>query len=391
MDKISHLLLTLPTCYDGVVTTIETLSEANLTLAFVKTRLLDQETKLKNTSKDTSAKVLQAIGNNQVKENKYKNKAMHKKQFKNKFKSKPKCFHCGKPGHLKRDCFLLKRQVGNQNFASDISGQEKQAQIATTNSERGFAFMIRKENINKNMGLIEFILDSGASDHLINDMSLFSEHENLQNHIAIEIAKRGEYIHATVKGVVNLTSSGRKITLKNVLYCKEIPHNLLSVKKMQDAEMTVEFNPDGIRVTKDGNLAFDGTCEYNVPIIRFTMNSRVYTSKVRNSAEYRLWHERLGHISAGKFLEIKQNELFEDINILKDIELNQDLCEACINGKQSRLKFNKFKNKENIQRPLFVVHSDVCGPITPSTIDNKNYYVVFIDEYTHYSVTYIIK
>jgi len=57
--------------------------------------------------------------------------------------------------------------------------------------------MIRTENINKNMGLIKFILDSGASDHFINDMSLFSENESLQNHIAIEIEKRGEYIHAT--------------------------------------------------------------------------------------------------------------------------------------------------------------------------------------------------
>jgi len=118
------------------------------------------------------------------------------------------------------------------------------------------------------------------------------------------------------------------------------------------------------------------------------MNSKIFASNISNSAEYRLWHERLGHISVGKFLEIKRNSLFEDTNILKNIDLNHELCEACINGKQARLKFQKFKNKENITRPLFVVHSDVCGPITASTIDNKNYYVVFIDQYTHCCVTY---
>lgn len=66
------------------------------------------------------------------------------------------------------------------------------------------------------------------------------------------------------------------------------------------------------------------------------------------------------------------------------------MCPICIQSKQTRLSFNRLFRKYS-KRPLEIVHSDICGPISPSTFDDKNYFVTFLDDYTHFSIVYLIK
>jgi len=392
VDKVSHLLLTLSPCYDGVITAIETLSEENITLSFVKNRLLDHEIKLRNDTKDTSTKVLQAISSRVFPKNK-RNISLNKnrKTFRsNKFKSNSNmnCYFCGKKGHFQKDCFKFKKLRPSNNKEN-----EKQVQAASVIPQQGIAFMIRRVISHSAIsGGVSFILDSGASDHIINNKSLYADHIDVESPIGIAVAKCGEYVYATSKGIVKLRSSSQvDVTLEDVLFFKEIPHNLLSVKRMQDSGVTIEFHPGGVKATKDGQVILEGVCEYNVPIINFELCHRAYAMhKGNTNKEYRLWHERLGHLSKGKFLEIKRHNMFEDSHLLKNVQINNEICEPCVNGKQCRLPFEKSKNKIYIRRPLFIIHSDVCGPITPSTVDGKSYYVVFIDQYTHYCVTYLL-
>lgn len=181
--------------------------------------------------------------------------------------------------------------------------------------------------------------------------------------------------------------------LEEVLHCADVPYNLLSVTKMQNGGMTIIFDDKGVEVKKGNKVIIKGNRSNNLILIIFKVSQNMANSAniQTNINEYKLWHKRLGHISKNKFIELKNNRMIEDIDLVNKIMPNDDICEACVNGKQTRLKFNRSKNKSYIKRPLFVVHSNVCGPITPSAINDKNYYVVFIDDFTHYCVTYLIK
>jgi len=122
-------------------------------------------------------------------------------------------------GAYKKDCFLLKMQAGNQNVPDGNNVREGQAQMVTeTQPERAFAFLMNAEvrerqtqkvekqqkcefafmvklvNYTEKSDEVNFILDSGASDHLVNNINLFSEYENLNLNVAFEIAKRGEFV-----------------------------------------------------------------------------------------------------------------------------------------------------------------------------------------------------
>ena len=410
--KVALLLVTLPTSYESIVTAIETLAEDNMTLCFVKLRLLDHETKLKMESVDCSAKVLQAtkiknnfkskkVNNNAKMNYKYNKNNNKKKQFfKNNFNSdknkfSKKCDFCGRRNHEKNDCYFFKKPNETEGKTAELASSH----LAVINNDAisGFAFMVNDQTLTSSNKLC-FILDSGSSDHIINRDDLFEKSFELQPCIKIGTAKTGVYLTAKKKGNVSVISDvGVQGTLEDVLYCPDSPHNLLSVRRLQKKRMRIVFDEHGgIEVIKDGKCVIRGKPLNNdLLIINFKIPKKKLNGKrsaftVSNFNNYKLWHQRFGHISKSKFLKLQHAEMVNNITEISKILPDDDLCEPCINGKQTRLPFNKIKNKEHVTRPLFIIHSDVCGPINPLTMNNKKYYVVFIDQYTHYSVTYLM-
>ena len=75
-----------------------------------------------------------------------------------------------------------------------------------------------------------------------------------------------------------------------------------------------------------------------------------------------------------------------DYNASKEI----DFCESCVSGKIHRSFFPK-SGRERVEEPLGLIHSDLCGKISSPSLSHAEYFVVFIDDKTHYVWIYVVK
>ena len=96
-----------------------------------------------------------------------------------------------------------------------------------------------------------------------------------------------------------------------------------------------------------------------------------------------IWHTRLGHAS---FSRVQQ---MDSRGLLGSVSTKNFDCVLCQLGKQPTLPFN---TSESISTDIFdLIHSDVWGPSSISSIGGSRYFVVFVDNYSHYSWIFNMK
>jgi len=83
--------------------------------------------------------------------------------------------------------------------------------------------------------------------------------------------------------------------------------------------------------------------------------------------------QRLGHSYKSNLSRLIKEKMVDGIDIsTKDIDKLDVVCESCVGGKQTRRPF-KGRLLQRSSRPLELIHTDVYGPISPATWDNKRY------------------
>ena len=97
-----------------------------------------------------------------------------------------------------------------------------------------------------------------------------------------------------------------------------------------------------------------------------------------------LCHRRLGHVNY-KALPI----VSKAVTGLLEIQIDHGLCKGCAQGNNTKNPFPSSNNKA--KGILDIVHSDVCGLMSTTSLSEYVYYVSFIDDYSRKTWIYFLK
>jgi histone deacetylase 1/2 len=231
-----------------------------------------------------------------------------------------------------------------------------------------------------------WLFDTGATDHLTNDMGRMTVQERYTGTDQVQVAN-GSGLSITHVGHSRLPGSSSPIELKNILHVPGLSTNLLSVYRLvSDNDIFVEFHKYFFfvkdKVTK--RILLRGRSRgglYPLPFNRVSASGRQASSGIRLSSEQ--WHRRLGHPSNKVVHQIVSSN-----NLPCSSNIESSVCDACQRAKSHQLPYN-YSTRVSTS-PLELIHSDVWGPALPSSGGFK-YYVSFIDDYSRYCWIYLIK
>ena len=95
-----------------------------------------------------------------------------------------------------------------------------------------------------------------------------------------------------------------------------------------------------------------------------------------------LWHRRLAHVGMSTLKKVMKKDL---VRGLKDVTFQKDkLCSACQAGKQVA-NTHPSKTFMSTSRPLELLHMDLFGLTSYTSIGGNNYGFVIVDDFSRYT------
>ncbi|CAH9101387.1 unnamed protein product [Cuscuta europaea] len=233
-----------------------------------------------------------------------------------------------------------------------------------------------------------WILDTGASDHMVYDASLYT---TPTKNIFINIQlPTGNFTSATKIGDIKLNSY---LTLHNVLYVPNFSYNLMSISTLTSHDnISVSFTSKHAILQDRLTHKMIGYADLHKGLYNFNSASSITHTPTVHSANSQhsqrdvsattFWHFRLGHFPINKL------SFLSDCNISNN-EKHSFPCDICHFAKQKRLLFHI--STSHASTAFDLIHMDVWGPYKVTSYTSFRYFLTIVDDYTRCTWVFLLK
>ncbi|MBW0482496.1 hypothetical protein O181_022211 [Austropuccinia psidii MF-1] len=216
------------------------------------------------------------------------------------------------------------------------------------------------------------VIDCGATHHMFSDKSIFTK-LILTPEEKIATSNPRSNLTCKGKGTVEIEVDKRLLTLYNCLYVPNITKNLVSLLELCTKSMTIQKTDATFQLLNDNQILLNGQLINKLMCVSFN-RPRTFLSKL---APNRLWHLRLGD---------QGNQVLKSLGLQP---CENDFCDTCVKGKMTHLPF-KSHFTQTI-KPLYCLHMDLIGPISPPSNSGHRYILTIINQHTSFKITSFLK
>ena len=309
---------------------------------------------------------------------KHQEKTQGEKNAPTKFKGK--CYNCGKAGHMASDCRKPKKSKQQKTEAhmtmdklsADVDDMNLCAMVSeclTVGNER------------------DWWVDTGATRHICSNRSMFTTYHAVEKEEQLFMGNSStSKVEGKGKVVMRLTS-GKELTLNEVLYVPDIRKNLVSGSLLSKNGFKLVFVSDKFVLTKNDVFVGKGYLQDGL----FKMSCFTISPKSANKVQAsvyliecsHVWHGRLGHVNYDTLRRLI------NLNFIPKIKIDPHYkCETCVESKLTR---SSFHSVERDTEPLDLIHTDICDLKYVPTRGGKKYFITFIDDSTRYCYVYLLR
>src|SRR5271169_5018655 len=379
-NYISVLLNCAPPRYDIQISILE--AQDSATPAIIVNRLLEEYRKFLAVKAE---KTMMALLTNHGKST--NQKAGKSKNEKRSFKFDGRCNHCSKRGHKEDQCWIKHPGLQPEKGRKDEKKEKpRYSMMATTAGPES-----PKRQSNPHV----WFTDSGASDHFSPHRNLFTTFRKLEKPVVIETAE-GTAVGKGI-GTITITVIGENdiesiLDLNNVIYAPNMSSNLFSLMAAYDLGYETRITPGlGLNIFREDILIAKtvrnqgGLFRLLTEVTDIHAMAAQIPETITPEIDVNIWHRRLAHLG-----EDNVRKLAKVVNGMRiKFRTTVGVCEACLEGKQTCQPSHKPATRAT--EPLELIHSDLCGPIEPTSYGGANYYILFTDDFTRMTHIYPLK